>query len=337
VKIGKLPPDALAHLLSRLAAPRDPRVVMGAALGEDAAALDMAGGPGLLVAAADPITFPTDRPGWYAVQINANDVAAMGAVPRWFLATILLPPSATLDLAETLMAQISDACAALGVSVVGGHTEVTLGLTRPLICGCMLGEVAPDRLVGSGGAQPGDTVLLLGGVGVEGTALLAQEAALALAAAGLTDQELRRAAGFLADPGISVVAAAQAVCAVSRPHALHDVTEGGVATGLRELASSSGVGLLVHAAALPIAPQTLRICATLGLHPWGLLGSGALLAAIAPHDAPAVLAQAQRQGIACAAIGAVTPADHGLVVRAADGTNAPLPTFERDEVARYLE
>src|SRR5512135_1621557 len=146
---GKLPLPLLERLLSRVT-PRDPRVIVGPRTGEDAAVFDF--GDRYLVAKSDPITFATTEIGWYAVNVNANDVAVMGAVPRWFLATILLPAGqATEALAESIFAQIHGACAALGISLAGGHTEITHNLDRPIIAGTMLGEVAPARLVTTGG------------------------------------------------------------------------------------------------------------------------------------------------------------------------------------------
>ncbi len=125
---GKLPAELLARLLSRVVS-RDPRVLLGPTVGEDAALIDL--GDRVLVAKADPVTFATDRIGWYAVHVNANDVACMGARPAWFLATILLPQGAPEALAEDVFAQIEAACEALDITLVGGHTEVTYGLERP--------------------------------------------------------------------------------------------------------------------------------------------------------------------------------------------------------------
>ncbi|HZC78898.1 MAG TPA: AIR synthase related protein, partial [Ktedonobacterales bacterium] len=134
--VGKLPPRILERLLGKLA-PTDPRVVMGPRLGEDAAVLDM--GDRYLVATADPITFATDEAGWYALHVNANDIAVRGARPMWFLATVLLPEGAATEAAiERLFADLGEACAELGVALIGGHTEVTAGLPRAIVSGCML-------------------------------------------------------------------------------------------------------------------------------------------------------------------------------------------------------
>jgi hydrogenase maturation factor len=154
---GKLPAPLLEELLTRFA-PSDPRIVVGPRMGEDAAVFDF--GDRYLVAKTDPITFATSEIGWYAVNVNANDVAVMGAQPRWFLATVLLPVGqATPQLAEAIFSQMVDACAALGVSLAGGHTEITVNLDRPIISGTMLGEVLPGKLITTAGARPGDAVM----------------------------------------------------------------------------------------------------------------------------------------------------------------------------------
>ena len=180
--VGKLPSQLLAHLLARIGPYRSGRVVVGPGVGQDAAVIDM--GDRLLVAKSDPITFASDLIGWYAVHVNANDVACMGARPAWFLATILLPEGAAPSLAEAIFEQVLDACQAMEIELVGGHFEITYGLERPIVVGAMLGEVERGRLVRSSGAQPGDCLILTKGIAIEGTAVLAREAGEALAAAG---------------------------------------------------------------------------------------------------------------------------------------------------------
>src|ERR1700730_16619045 len=100
-----------------------------------------------LVATADPITFATDEAGWYPLQVNAHDIAVGGGRPTWFRATVLLPEGgATEATVERLFADLGEACAELGVALIGGHTEVTAGLPRDIDSGCLLGEVEEDRL-----------------------------------------------------------------------------------------------------------------------------------------------------------------------------------------------
>jgi len=334
--LGKLPHEQLAALLRRYA-PDDPRVLVGPHLGEDATVIDWGGDSGdrLLVAKTDPITFATDEIGWYAVNVNANDVACMGATPRWFLATLLLPEGRTDDaLVTRIFDQVGQACAALGVSLVGGHSEITYGLDRPIVVGHMLGEVPRERLVTTGGAQVGDVLLLTKGVAVEATSIIAREKAAELTGR-FSVEFLARCQNFLHDPGISVVRDAQVAAVAGRVHAMHDPTEGGLATGLWELAWAADVGLEVIAEALPVLPETAQLCQAFDLDPLGVIASGALLAAVAPGDAAAVRRALEAVSIPAFDIGRVVDKAAGVTLLTAGGSR-PLPRFARDEIARLF-
>ena len=330
--VGKLPADLLGRLLSTTNT-ADPRVLLGPRVGADAAVIDM--GDTVLVAKSDPVTFAADRIGWYTVQVNANDIACLGATPKWFLATVLLPEGAAPEVAEEVFRDITEACEGLAVALVGGHTEITYGLTRAIVSGHMLGEAKKSDVVWPGGAMPGDALLLTRGIAIEGTALLAREAADALRAGGMSDAEIEDAAALLSDPGISVVRAAQIACSAASIHAMHDPTEGGLATGLAELASAADVGIEVDADAIHVLPETRAVCKALELEPLGLLASGALLMAVASEEAANVQAALEQEGIASQVIGRVTEASDGLKLASAGGLSL-LPNFSRDELARFM-
>jgi hydrogenase expression/formation protein HypE len=332
---GKLPHDVLRRLLRRHTGGDDPRVLVGAGVGEDAAVIDF--GATCLVAKTDPITFATDRIGWYAVHVNANDIAAMGATPRWFLATVIVPEAlATEALFDDILGQIHAACDSLGVTVTGGHSEISDCVDRPLVVGQMLGEVKGDAVVRSCGLQPGDDVLLTKGLAIEATAIIARERAHDLRARGWLQVDLDRCAGYLTDPGISVVTDARVALAAGEIHAMHDPTEGGVATGLLELATASGVGLEVFAEQLVVSEDSRRLCAAFDLDPLGVISSGALLIGCAPASTPAITGALEDAGIPCARIGRTCPSDVGLHVRAANGARTDLPRFAVDEIARLF-
>ena len=197
MKLGKLTPDFLEGLLSRVTV-EDPRVILGPKVGEDAALLDF--GDEVLVAKTDPITFATDLIGWYAVQVNANDVACAGATPRWFMATLLLPQYMDEEGVSEIFRQITEACRSLGVTLVGGHTEVTHNLDKPIVVGCMLGVAPKGKALTTAGAEVGDYVILTKGVSLEGSALLAREREEALREGGMDPAMIEEAAGFLFRP-----------------------------------------------------------------------------------------------------------------------------------------
>ena len=237
---GKLPHSVLNRLIKSYTG-NDPRLIVPPALGEDAAVIDF--GDRYLVAKTDPITFATDAIGWYAVHVNANDIAAMGATPRFFLSTILIPADqATEALIESIFRSIHEAATTLNITVCGGHTEITPGLDRPLVIGQMLGEMQPHRLVRSSGLKSGDAVLLTKGLGIEATAVIAHQKGPELTSQGVEPALLEKGRDFLHNPGISVVRDARIALDQGGVSALHDPTEGGVSTGLFELAQASNVG-----------------------------------------------------------------------------------------------
>jgi hydrogenase expression/formation protein HypE len=329
--LGKLRPTLLRELLARHAAP-DPRVIVGPRVGEDAAVLDM--GDRYLVATTDPITFVTEDLGWYALVVNANDLAVRGAVPRWFLATCLLPEGRTTEAEVTaLFAQLGAACERQGVALVGGHTEVTPGLDRPIVVGTMLGEVDKTRLVTTGGARPGDVLVLTKGVPLEGTSIIARARADELRARGYDEAWLARARGTLAR--LSVVPEALLAAELVRVHAMHDPTEGGLATALWELADAAGVGLVVEAERVPVLAEGAALCREFGLDPLGTIASGALLLALAPAEAGILLHALAREGIDAAFIGRVVPREAGVVLTRG-GQAGTLPRFDQDEITRLL-
>ena len=328
---GKLGMELLAGFLVGPAAGNG--VVLGPGIGRDVAVVD-AGGDRYWLLKSDPITFATDEIAHYAVTVNVNDIATAGGTPRWFLATLLLPDSGiTAGEVASLFEELRVACARYGVSLVGGHTEVTGAVNRVVIAGSMIGEVAKGSLVRSCDVAIGDAILCTKGVPIEGCAILAREKREELQAAGLDPGALDSFAGFLHTPGICVLEDARAACAVAPVHAMHDPTEGGLATALWELALASGVGLLVEAESIPVLEAARQLCAHFGIDPLGTIASGALLVAVAPDDAARVSRACAAAGIACAKIAtAVEPSRGVRLVR--DGQELELPRFDQDEIVK---
>jgi hydrogenase maturation factor len=332
MRAGKLPADLLGSLLSRVQQ-RDPRVLVGPGIGNDASVID-AGGGKLLVVKSDPITFASTRIGWYAVHVNANDIACMGARPSWFLATILLPEGADRSLARSIFRDIQEACSSVSAELVGGHTEITYGIDRPIVCGAMVGEVERERLVRPDGARAGDALIMTKGIAIEGTSVLAQEVRPALLSLGVSARQISAARRYVHDPGISVMREAAAVTDAVRVHAMHDATEGGLATALREMAVASGLGIEVWEDRIIVLPATERVCRAADLDPLGLLASGALLIAVSATDELRSLDALAASGVAGRTIGRFTTTKR--VIMDGNSRRRPVPRFKRDEVARFL-
>ena len=300
--------------------------------GEDAAAIDL--GDRILVVASDPITFVTQDLGFYLVTVNANDIAVMGARPRYLLVTLLLPEGkTTTDQAEEIFRQIGEAASQIGVTVIGGHTEVTYELDRPLAIGTMLGFVEKGGLITSGGAQPGDRILLTKGIAIEGTSIIAKEKTSWIAPY-FEPEELEEIKRW--HRKISVVEEALVAVEAGPPTAMHDPTEGGLGQALHELAEASGVGMLVEEKKIPILPETRVVCKVFDLDPLGLIASGALLITAPPRRAWRISRALKKKGIPVSEIGEIKPYAFGVRLRRINGVEIPLPAFAQDELVKIL-
>ncbi|TXG82340.1 MAG: hydrogenase expression protein [Thermomicrobiales bacterium] len=330
--VGKLPFELLGSLLSGLTVD-DESVIVGPGLGRDAAVIDIDGT--LLVIKNDPITFVSQEAALYLVNVNANDLSCLGATPRWMLVTALLPESgSTPSLVSDLFRQLTDTCKQLGIALIGGHTEVTAGVPRPILVGTLIGTAGPSGLLYPGQAQRGDRLLLARPAGIEGTALLALERPDELTEA-FGPEFVTQAQRLLHDPGISVVPIARALLETGAVTALHDPTEGGVATGVREIAAASGLGAVMDRGLVPLLDTTTRVATHFQIDPLGMLSSGTLLAAISPANVERVIDHCADLGIETAIIGKLTTAESGFHLIESN-RSGELPTFQTDEVTRAL-
>jgi len=340
---GKVPAALLEDFLEEL--PQDDAsVLVPPRVGEDITVVDAA--PGSLISlGADPVTFSAESPGAWALVVNANDIAVCGAVPRWFLATVMLPVGTTASEVVALLHGLAQACASHGITLCGGHTEITDAVTRSVVAGTMLGTFGERGLIDKRSMAPGDAIVLTKRIAVEGTALLAADLSRELLDAGMSAEELDRCVGLRSL--LSVLTEARIAAETPGVHAMHDVTEGGFATAVAELALAGGCTVGIDRDAVPFYPETLRVCELLGADPLGLIGSGSLLICCAADRVDALLASLTAAGVEAARVG--TLLEPGREVLAWHGASDPQaatargaepvewPVFAVDEVARVLE
>ena len=329
--IGKIDPRILEKLLA-LYTRKDKRVIIGAGIGEDAAAIDM--GQVLLLAKTDPITHAGSEIGRYAVHINANDIAAMGGTPRWYLATILMPPGTGAHEVELIFSHISKSCEEIGVVYCGGHTEVTSGVNHPVVIGQMLGEASRENLKPSSGAEEGDDLIMTKSAALEATAIIAIDQGEALKAR-FPEDLIRRAQGYLHDPGISVLKEAGVLAGIAGVHALHDPTEGGIAAAVFELAEASNLGAVVYGDQIPVTEETRALCGHFGINPLGAFASGALLGAVSPRDSDYAMEALASVNVPATRIGKMVKRQEGLKL-VKEGRVLPLPVFHQDELSKLF-
>ncbi len=291
---GKLPYKELENLLHKLIS-KDPQVIVGPRVGEDAAIIRV--GDKVIAIHCDPITGAEKRIGWLAVNVASNDIATTGFRPKWILVVMLLPRKELLD---EISEQLRSAAAELGVKIIGGHTEITPGLSRPIVMVTAIGEGDPGSYVTSSGVREGDRLILTKGAGIEGTAILAEEFYEKLASK-LSKDLLDRARDFI--KMISVVKDAMIAMEVGGVHAMHDPTEGGLLGGIQELAIASNLGVIVRERDVLVRRETRAICRVLGIDPYRLISSGSLLIAADPERAKDIVGRLKEEGIEAKIIG----------------------------------
>ena len=324
---GKIPHQLLSDLISRITKPGK-EVIVGPAVGEDAFAVAV--GRAVLAGTTDPITFTSEHIGYYAVNVNANDVATMGAAPRWFLATVLVPVGFGRGKLRAIFEEIDRTCVGLDARLLGGHTEVTSAVTRPVVVGAMLGTVPRRKLVIARRARAGDVLLITKRLAIEGTSIIARWKRRPVESL-LGKRQAARARSLIFNPGMSIVREAMCAIEAGPVHAMHDPTEGGLLWGLKELSLATGLGVEVEQ--VPIYEETSRICARFGLNPLGLIASGSLLLVVPPRSSARISGAIRGLGIECTPLGRLRGKQVVFIER---GARIRPPEIAADEIARLF-
>ena len=314
LQTGKIPIDILKEVVFKNLGAERKEVVVGPSAGIDGAVLDL--GDKSLIVSMDPITGAVERIGWLAVNVNANDVATFGVTPAFLFSCILLPENAERKLVEAISSQMNAAAKDLGIAIVGGHCESTLGLANPIVVCCIMGIPENGRYVTAGGAKPGDKLILTKSAGIEGTAILATDREKELQKT-LSVAVLEEAKNFWSQ--ISIVREALIACKTGGVHAMHDPTEGGVAGGIQEMADASNMGVKVNEEAIPVQPETAKICSHFQIDPLQLIGSGALLISAQAESASQIVRGVNLEGIQASIIGEFTENKQQRVLMRKDG------------------
>lgn len=324
----KLPPNLLSKYVFSRVGMKDPDVLVGPSYGEDAAIIRVGGK--LLVVHCNPITGAIENIGWLAVHIACNDIAVRGARPRWVLPVIYLPFDTTEREIDEITRQVDVATKELNVMVVGGHTEYTYGLNRIMIAMTAMGVCDEERYIITGGAKPGDLVLMTKAVAIEGTSILASDFEKLLKEKGVSQNIIEKAKEFVKE--ISVVKEALLLSEVG-VNSMHDPTEGGIIGGLAEIAYASKVAIKVWESKMLVRPETKIICKTLGVDSLRLISSGVLLATAAPKVIEESILLLREHGIECRIIGEVKEGE-GLVVVRESGIVEKYGPYVEDELLR---
>ena len=329
---GKIIPSMLKEVVFEYLGTRRNDVELGPSYGEDAAIVRV--GDSLLAISCDPISGAEERIGWLAVNISANDVSTRGVRPRWFLPCMMLPEGSGKLLLEEICVQMDKAAQTLGVAIIGGHSEVTPGISHPLVVGLCAGVAEKGRYVTCAGAKPGCKIVLTKGAGIEGTAILAADRRKPLEDE-FGEEFVARAESYF--ESISVVEEAMSAFKYGGVLAMHDPTEGGISNGLHEMAEASGTGFEVYEDQIYVSPETSEICRFFRIDPLKLISSGSLLIAVMPERTNGVVSEIRQLGIKASVIGEFLADKSIKRIVKKDGSVRPLVVPKSDELWAALK
>lgn len=329
---GKLPYKELIKLVISKFTCSDPDVIVGPGIGQDAAIIKI--GNKVIAIHTDPVTGSVRDIGWVAVNVAANDISSRGVEPRWISVVVILPEGASRGLLKRIMKQVKLASEKIGTCVVGGHTEVTIGINRPILVVTAVGESDSGKFVTTSGAKPGNVLILTKGAAIEGTAILSTEMVDHLIEVGIPKKVIARGKRFR--HMLSVVKDAKVAMSCGGVTAMHDVTEGGIAAALQELAVASHLGLEAYESDVIIPPETALICSSLKADPLKMIGSGALLIAADKSRSKRIIRTLEREGICASQIGELTPTEGVLRLYRSDGKIENLSEPVNEELWRIL-
>lgn len=297
MKIGKLPDSVLQRLIIEPVSNRGIKrkeVIIKPSIGEDCTAIDF--GNDICLMSTDPITGAVEDIGRLAVYINTNDIAACGGTPIGIMVTALLPPNITEEQINKIISDLCESAAEVNIAVLGGHTEITDAVTKPVLSCTVVGKC--KKIISSADAECGDTVIMTKYAAMEGTSIIAAEKAHLLS---VSSQTIERAKSL--GNKLSVIKEGN-IGAENGVHAMHDITEGGVLGACWEVAACSGKGIEIDCSLIPILPETAEICHAANINPLKLISSGSML--MTTDNPQGLISALESSGIKAAAIGKIT-------------------------------
>ena len=274
-----------------------------------------------------PLIFPGGDIGRLAVNGTVNDLAMCGARPRWLSAGFILEEGLTLDLLKRVARSMGDAARAAGVEIVTGDTKVVeRGKGDGLyVTTAGIGTIEHELNIGPVAVREGDAILLSGDIGRHGMAILAQREGLAFESPIESDcASLWPAVEALLTAGVEV-------------HCLRDLTRGGLATAVIEIAETAGLAVKLEETAVPIGEAVRGACELLGLDPFYVANEGRFVAFVPAAQADRALAVLQRFAPdgGAAKIGGARAAPAGEVtLRSVIGVERILDRLSGDQLPR---
>lgn len=327
MKLGKLDSDLLKKLIFNHINLKRQEVITRPGIGEDCAVVDY--GQNVCVMSTDPITGAANDIGRLAIHISCNDIASEGVEPLGIMLTIMVPESTTEAQLEEIMKQAAEEAEKLNVEIIGGHTEVTNAVNKPIIVSTAIGKSPKEKFIKNEKAQPGDAIIMTKYAGLEGTGIIASDYSYDLKSY-LTDEEIEKAIGLLDQ--LSVVPEGITAGQIGVID-MHDVTEGGILGAIWEMCEITGVGAEIEYEKIPIMTETIKICEVYQIDPMKLISSGSMMIIVKEEKKERLLEAFKYQNIHAAQIGIITQKDKYLIK---EGMKYTIHSPEADELYKVV-
>ncbi|NCB41214.1 MAG: AIR synthase [Clostridia bacterium] len=330
LKPGKLSSELLEELVFKNVQSRRPEVLVRPGIGEDCATIDF--GQYECVMSTDPITAAISDIGRLAVHITCNDIASNGVEPLGIMLAVMLPIGTTTCDIERIMQQAAEVSRELGVEIIGGHTEITPAVNRPVIVSTAIGRALAGESQRAEGMRAGDYIYMTKQAGLEGAGIIANDFQDELADV-LTAEELAEAKAYLNN--VSVLKEGIAAGKVGTA-GMHDITEGGVLGAVWELAEIADVGLRLIAQDIPVTETIRKIAVHFNIDFMRLISSGSMMIIVHPDKAKALESAVIGVGVSISKIGTVLPKEKGRTILFEDGKEEILDPPGSDELYKVI-
>ncbi|MGI6737579.1 MAG: AIR synthase family protein [Anaerovoracaceae bacterium] len=309
LKTGKLDNELLKKIVIDKITYRRPEVITRPGIGEDCAVVDY--GAYECVMSTDPITAAISDIGRLSIHISCNDIASNGIQPIGIMLAVMLPEGTTEAEIEEMMRQAAEASEALNVEIIGGHTEITPAVTKPVIVSTAIGRGEKWASQHAENMKVGDYILMTKSAGLEGTGVIACD----------YEEELR---GFLSEEEIDTarhmldrvsVVTEGVIAGRIGTNGMHDITEGGVLGAVWEMCRIGNVGAEVWIDEVPVEPVTQKICDKYDIDVLRLISSGSMLIMADPDRKDELMTEIGRAGVPVTCIGRICPADEKICMK----------------------
>ncbi|MGI6721695.1 MAG: AIR synthase family protein [Anaerovoracaceae bacterium] len=309
LKTGKLDSDLLEKIVFDKITYKRPEVITRPGIGEDCAVVDY--GSYECVMSTDPITAAITDIGRLSIHISCNDIASNGIQPIGILLAVMLPEGTTEDEIEEMMRQAGQASEALGVEIIGGHTEITPAVNKPVIVSTAIGRGEKWASQNAENMKTGDYILMTKSAGLEGSGVIACDYEDELKTF-LTDEEIQTAKDML--NRVSVVEEG-VIAGKIGTSGMHDITEGGILGAVWEMCRIGKTGAEVWVDKIPVEPVTRKICDKYDIDYLRLISSGCMMIMAPPDKKDELMEAISAAGIDVVCIGRIKPEDEGICMK----------------------